>query len=108
MLNIGFGQAGHSGKSQAGTWSQAYKEEKNMEFRLVNTRALTLFLIAAITLIIGAQAQTLSVLHSFGNAQDGANPYAGLVRDAAGNVYGTTVAGGAFFSGVVFKVDAAG
>jgi hypothetical protein len=29
------------------------------------------------------------VLHSF-NADDGANPYAGLIKDAAANLYGTT------------------
>jgi len=33
------------------------------------------------------------VLHSFGNAPS-ANPVAGLVMDAAGNLYGTTLAGG--------------
>jgi uncharacterized repeat protein (TIGR03803 family) len=36
-----------------------------------------------------------SVLHSFGGSPDGASPYyASLLRDASGNVYGTTLLGG--------------
>jgi len=35
-----------------------------------------------------------SVLWSFGNGTDGALPYAGLLMDAAGNLYGTTWSGG--------------
>ena len=53
-----------------------------------------------------AEAQTLTVLHSF-TGGDGANPEAGLIRDAAGNSYGTTNAGGAHGYGTVFKVDTA-
>ena len=33
------------------------------------------------------------MLYNF-NGPDGANPWADLVRDAAGNLYGTTTAGG--------------
>jgi uncharacterized repeat protein (TIGR03803 family) len=54
----------------------------------------------------------LSVLYSFtgGNGgPDGANPNGGLVRDAAGNLFGTTGYGGAFVTqGIVFKIDKAG
>jgi uncharacterized repeat protein (TIGR03803 family) len=46
---------------------------------------------------------TESVLHSF-HGSDGANPYAGLIFDAAGNLYGTTQAGGASLYGTVFKL----
>ena len=38
---------------------------------------------------------TESVLHSFTGGANGAYPYAGLIFDAAGNLYGTTYAGGA-------------
>jgi uncharacterized repeat protein (TIGR03803 family) len=61
-----------------------------------------------------AQAQTYSVLYAFKNGTDGVAPYAGLVRDAAGNLYGTTLEGGdltcltPFGCGTIFKVDASG
>jgi hypothetical protein len=37
------------------------------------------------------------------NCVDGNGPYAGVIFDAAGNVYGTTVAGGNTDSPVVFS-----
>jgi uncharacterized repeat protein (TIGR03803 family) len=49
-----------------------------------------------------------TVLYSFTGGADGAVPYAGLVRDSSGNLYGTTAAGGAHGQGVVFKLDPAG
>ncbi len=55
-----------------------------------------------------AEAQTFSVLYTFTGSSDGGEPYAGLVRDAAGNFYGTAVSGGDFGWGVVFKLDTSG
>ena len=49
-----------------------------------------------------------TVLYSFTGGADGGNPYAGVVRDSAGNLYGTTYRGGASGWGVVFKVDTSG
>lgn len=48
------------------------------------------------------------VLHNFGTPSHGANPRAGLWRDSAGNLYGTTVYGGAASLGVVFKLSPSG
>jgi uncharacterized repeat protein (TIGR03803 family) len=50
-----------------------------------------------------------TVLHSFtGSPDDGQTPYAGVVRDKEGNLYGTTLYGGVFGSGTVFKVNRVG
>jgi len=45
-----------------------------------------------------------TVLHSFTGAPDGVNPIFGLVLDPAGNLYGTTPAGGTDDFGVVFEI----
>lgn len=59
-----------------------------------------------------AQARKLSVLHDFcpggSFCSDGQLPSAGLVRDAKGNLYGTTSFGGSNGVGTVFEVDASG
>ncbi len=44
-----------------------------------------------------------SVLHSFSGG-DGDYPVSGLIIDAAGNLYGTTLEGGSYGYGVVFKL----
>ncbi len=54
-----------------------------------------------------------TILHSFvGYNGDGAEPYAGLIQDAQGNMYGTTASGGGgtcvVECGTVFKVDTSG
>jgi uncharacterized repeat protein (TIGR03803 family) len=49
----------------------------------------------------------LSVLHAFTGGADGGLP-SGLIRDSAGNLYGTAAIGGAAGLGVVFKLDASG
>jgi len=50
-----------------------------------------------------ASAQTLSTLASF-NGINGTNPYAGLVADANGNLFGTTFEGGTANDGAVFEI----
>jgi len=59
-----------------------------------------------------AAAQTESILYNFCSVQqncgDGASPMGTLVRDSAGNLYGTTCIGGALEEGTVFKLSADG
>jgi uncharacterized repeat protein (TIGR03803 family) len=53
---------------------------------------------------VPAAAQTYKVLVTF-NVQDGQNPIQGVVRDDAGNLYGTTYFGGTYTDGVVYRID---
>jgi uncharacterized repeat protein (TIGR03803 family) len=56
-------------------------------------------------------AGNYTVLYNFcsqANCADGYAPYAGLIEDASGNLYGTTDSGGANNGGTVFKLDSAG
>jgi uncharacterized repeat protein (TIGR03803 family) len=50
------------------------------------------------------QAGQETVLYSFKGGADGANPESKLSFDAAGDLYGTTFAGGAYNGGTVFEV----
>ena len=55
-----------------------------------------------------AHAWTLKTLHSFcaeSKCADGSQPVAGLLRDDAGNLYGTTEVGGMDDGGVVFELS---
>jgi uncharacterized repeat protein (TIGR03803 family) len=67
--------------------------------------ALSVVLLPAVIATPLGQAQTFNVLYNFPGSSDGGNPYAGVVRDATGNLYGTAFGGGSFNLGVVFKVD---
>jgi uncharacterized repeat protein (TIGR03803 family) len=57
--------------------------------------------------IANGQAQIFSVLHSFTNTVDGANPYAGLTLSGT-TLYGTTASGGNTGNGTVFKLNTDG
>jgi uncharacterized repeat protein (TIGR03803 family) len=76
---------------------------KQWEISVLWVCALATVLIAP----VGAQT-TEVVLHNFGALPGGANPYAGVIRDSAGNLYGTTSNGGAAGAGVVYEVDTTG
>jgi uncharacterized repeat protein (TIGR03803 family) len=82
-------------------------------------KSTTLALTTVISLLVAAMAgpsqlgaqdtvPSYSVLYNFTGGADGANPPAGLIRDEAGNLYGTTFAGGLSGCGVVFKLDSSG
>jgi len=67
--------------------------------------ALAATLMAALTTIgtLPAEAQNYSAIYTFTGGHDGANPEAGLSIDHGGNLYGTTLRGGAGF-GATFKL----
>ena len=77
----------------------------------VAAKAACAFAVVLLTIVAATQlapAQTLTVLHLFTNSPDGAYPFAPLLRDPAGNLYGSTFQGGSDRFGTVFKMDKAG
>jgi uncharacterized repeat protein (TIGR03803 family) len=82
-----------------------------MKLELTTTLRKGAFVLAlglAVAATPRAQAQTFSVLHNFTGGSDGGTPLAGFTIDTAGNLYGTTSAGGASDNGTVFKISAEG
>lgn len=73
-------------------------------------RALLLML----ALSCAAQAQTFTVLHTFkGGPKDGQSPFGQVALDSAGNIYGTTQAGGTgkcqtYGCGIAFRLNKRG
>lgn len=45
------------------------------------------------------------MFHNFGCVDDGCNPYSGVIFDNAGNLYGTTLDGGADSLGTVYELS---
>lgn len=82
----------------------------SLPFHILLTVSLLVALIAPC-----ASAQTYTVLYTFTGGTDGGWPYSGVIRDQAGNLYGTTEvrgdvnACGLFHGcGVVYKLDPSG
>ena len=57
---------------------------------------------------LSADHRTLSALYTFTGGLDGDIPQAGLTADLAGNLYGTTLSGGAGGDGVAFELSSTG
>lgn len=80
------------------------------------TCGIAVLIFAVMQVRAAAQSQTpthsdtFRVLYTFSGGSDGALPSTGLLRDAAGNLYGTTIAGGDpdCNCGVVFEVSPTG
>ena len=92
---------------------QSKEVSRNLFFRTVSRSATAMLTIAAmfaltVVLTQPAQAQTFKVIHTFTGGGDGANPYAGLTMDQAGNLYGTASLGGGSGNGTVFRVSKKG
>ncbi|MGA2903955.1 MAG: choice-of-anchor tandem repeat GloVer-containing protein [Candidatus Korobacteraceae bacterium] len=99
---------------------QGKKQFRNLLFHIISraaTAALAIAVVFALTVVLtpSAQAQTPAtsavwtekVLHSFDLSGGGVNPEAGLIFDAAGNLYGTTTVSGTYGQGTAFELTPA-
>jgi uncharacterized repeat protein (TIGR03803 family) len=59
--------------------------------------------------MVGSGANwTEQAIYAFAGSPDGATPYSGVIFDNAGNLYGTTTAGGASGNGAVYELSPSG
>ncbi len=65
-------------------------------------------MVAVVGFMMADAAGQLTTLHNFGHLADGSGPWGGLVADAAGNLYGTTLNGGLYGNGTVFELERTG
>jgi len=73
----------------------------------VTYRVHVMTFLIALGLATLAPAQSFTTLYNFcsvSGCSDGGLPYAGVIQDSAGNLYGTTVAGGTLKAGTVFEL----
>jgi uncharacterized repeat protein (TIGR03803 family) len=84
------------------------KKDFPMRSKKTFLELIVLFAIFTTTALVTATASDapqVKILHSFsGSGKDGANPNSSLIFDTAGNLYGTTVKGGAYGYGMVFEL----
>jgi len=83
---------------------QVRPSSQNMARQAVRIMTVVVLIVLS---AVAANAQHYKVLYKFQNTPDAANPFAGLVRDAEGNLYGTSFEGG-IGDGTIFKVDRTG
>lgn len=76
----------------------------------IRARSITLALLTMVLVLIKPMtwAQNFTTLYTFTGKLDGATPQSTLIRDAQGNLYGTTYHGGAFGLGAVFMLEPGG
>lgn len=76
--------------------------------RTASLLALTLVLTVICSVTQRANAQSFHLLYQFRSGTGGSQPFASLIRDSKGNLYGTTIIDGAYSYGTVFKISPAG
>jgi uncharacterized repeat protein (TIGR03803 family) len=77
-------------------------------FLLAIKMLLSILLLTAASMAQSASRPSFSLLYQFKSGRDGSSPYSGLILDAQGNLYGTTMIDGAYSYGTVFKITPQG
>ena len=79
-----------------------------MRSRRISYLVVRSFFVATLLATAAWAANTTKLVYSFAGASDGEYTDTELVRDSAGNLYGSSVQGGTFGGGTVFQVTPAG
>jgi len=79
-----------------------------LRFYYLSVRVWAVLLFAAVLSVASWGADTEKVTYNFTGGDDGGKPAAQLVFDSTGNMYGTTVVGGIYGCGTVFRLSLVG
>jgi uncharacterized repeat protein (TIGR03803 family) len=90
------------------TPKEVSRQRVNMSSHAAKCLAFALTLAAVLAAGPAAEAQTYSLVYQFKAGPDGSNPFANVILDAKGDLYGTTTIDGAYGYGTVFKVTPTG
>ena len=66
---------------------------------------IAMLVTTVLTTSVRSSAQTERVLHTFNGPGDGSQPFGNLLLDQSGNLYGTTLFGGAYTNGSVYELS---
>jgi len=80
---------------------------QSQKFFLSLTAALAMCAMAVLATGARASAQE-TILHNFTGGKDGKRPFAALIADGSGNLYGTTPGGGTYGDGTAFELMLSG
>jgi uncharacterized repeat protein (TIGR03803 family) len=83
------------------------KAHKGRDY-LFHARVCAAVLILLLLLIGSSQGQTLKRIYEFTGGEDGWQPFLGLAMDGNGSLYGTTLYGGSYRQGSVFRLSREG
>lgn len=89
------------------TTAANHRERQPMRKQNLFFSFAAIFAVMLAVTMASAQTKNFVALHQFNTETDGANPEGALLLDAAGNLFGTTTAGGNG-EGTVFKIDNTG
>jgi uncharacterized repeat protein (TIGR03803 family) len=84
-----------------------YAHSRRQKLTMLGVTLLIFFTSMIFASAAMAQAK-FELLHAFGATGDGNSPWGQLLEDKAGNLYGTTVGGGAYNYGSVFELSRSG
>lgn len=85
-----------------------YASSNSAAWQYAKSAALALAIMLAVFTTRPAEAQSFKILYAFTGGTDGGSPQSAVIQDKAGNLYGTTYAGGSHQAGTIYELSLGG